>query len=98
MDWSAVRKVDPVFGQTARPEMRTRHRPARKGRVLHNSGACGGQQYENAGSRSGERREDRQPRVKLFDQYQGQVSAEGCSHHRTGRSIERLYKKTTVQD
>jgi hypothetical protein len=21
MDWSAVRKVDPVFGQTARPEM-----------------------------------------------------------------------------
>jgi hypothetical protein len=22
MDWSAVRKVDPVFGQTARPEMR----------------------------------------------------------------------------
>jgi hypothetical protein len=30
---------------------------------------------------------------KLFDQYQGQVSAEGCSHHRTGRSVERLLHK-----
>jgi hypothetical protein len=27
---------------------------------------------------------------KLFDQNQGQVSAEGCSHRRTGRSEERL--------
>jgi hypothetical protein len=43
-------------------------------------------------------RESNLDRVKLFDQYQGQVSAEGCSHHRTGRSIERLLIKTTVQD
>jgi hypothetical protein len=28
---------------------------------------------------------------KLFDQNQDQVSAEGCSHRRTGRSVERLY-------
>jgi hypothetical protein len=67
--------------------------PRRNPGVLHNSGACGWaaiRKRRHPGLENGARTEGPSKAVRPN---QGQVSAEGCSHHRTGRSIERLKNK-----